>query len=127
MATASSQLQRSLRSYRLPNQPAYRQVAVHGKYVRGSSFSMRWIESPDGFCRFCFLAKKKNGNAVYRNKCRRLLRPLFYNMVPHIQKPVWAMIIVSDKAGEVSSERFRDTAQKIFTKMEWNNVPAGQD
>ncbi|PWJ68102.1 ribonuclease P protein component [Fibrobacter sp. UWR4] len=81
---------------------------------------MRWIDSPDGFCRFCFLAKKKNGNAVYRNRCRRLLRPLFYGMVPHITKPVWAMIIVNDKAEEVTSERFRETAEKIFKKMEWS-------
>ena len=81
---------------------------------------MRWIDAPDGFCRFCFLAKKKNGNAVYRNKCRRLLRPLFYGVVPNIQKPVWAMIIVSDNSKEMSSERFRESAQKIFHKMEWD-------
>ena len=81
---------------------------------------MRWIESPDGFCRFCFLAKKKNGNAVYRNKCRRILRPLFYGIVPNIKKPVWAMIIVSDNSKEMSSERFRESAQKIFHKMEWD-------
>lgn len=109
----------TLRSYRLPSQPAYRQVAVQGKYVRASSISMRWIESPDGFCRFCFLAKKKNGNAVYRNKCRRILRPLFFGKVPSIQKPVWAMIIVSDNAQEMTSERLRDSALKIFSKMGW--------
>ena len=39
---------------------------------------MQWIESPDGVCRFCFLARKKNGSAVYRNRCRRILRPIFF-------------------------------------------------
>jgi ribonuclease P protein component len=80
---------------------------------------MRWIESPDGFCRFCFLAKKKNGNAVYRNKCRRILRPLFFERIPYIQKPVWAMIIVSDKSDVMCSERMRESAYKVFKKMEW--------
>ncbi|SHK73947.1 hypothetical protein SAMN05720468_10636 [Fibrobacter sp. UWEL] len=30
------------------------------------------------------------------------------------------MIIVNDKAEEVTSERFRETAEKIFKKMEWS-------
>lgn len=115
----------ALRSYRLPSQPAYRQVAVQGKFVRASSLSMRWIESPDGFCRFCFLAKKKNGNAVYRNKCRRVLRPLFFGMVPSIQKPVWAMVIVTDSSSEMTPQRLRDSAFKIFRKMEWQAGATG--
>ena len=81
---------------------------------------MRWIESPDGFCRFCFLAKKKNGNAVYRNTCRRVLRPLFYAKVPDIQKPVWAMVVVTDSSAEMTPQRLRESAQKLFRKMEWD-------
>ena len=30
------------------------------------------------------------------------------------------MIIVSDNSKEMSSERFRESAQKIFHKMEWD-------
>ena len=86
---------------------------------------MRWIESPDGFCRFCFLAKKKNGNAVYRNKCRRILRPLFFGMVPNIKKPVWAMVVVTVGQQELTSEKLRESALKIFNKMEWADQSAG--
>lgn len=81
---------------------------------------MRWIDSPDGFCRFCFLAKKKNGNAVYRNKCRRILRPLFFGKVPEISKPVWAMVVVTDSQQDMTSERLRESALKIFSKMGWD-------
>ena len=86
---------------------------------------MRWIDSPDGFCRFCFLAKKKNGNAVYRNKCRRILRPLFFGMVPNIKKPVWAMVVVTVGQQELTSEKLRESALKIFNKMEWADQSAG--
>ncbi|MCF0216511.1 MAG: ribonuclease P protein component [Fibrobacteraceae bacterium] len=106
----------------MPSQPAYRQISAQGKFIRASSLSMRWIESPDGFCRFCFVARKKNGNAVYRNKCRRVLRPLFFGMVPSISKPVWAMIFVSDNAKEMTPERLRESAEKLFRKMEWGKV-----
>jgi len=82
---------------------------------------MKWIDSPDGSCRFCFLAKKKNGNAVYRNKCRRVLRPLFFGMVPKIEKPVWAMVIVTDPAPRMTSARLRESAMKIFRKMGWES------
>ena len=85
---------------------------------------MKWIESPDGFCRFCFLAKKKNGNAVYRNKCRRVLRPLFFGMVPQIKKPVWAMVVVTDPASQMTPARLRESAMKLFRKMEWT-LPEG--
>lgn len=88
---------------------------------------MRWIESPDGFCRFCFLAKKKNGNAVYRNKCRRVLRPLFFGAVPGISKPVWAMVVVNDTSAEMTPERLRESAQKLFRKMEWGAPKGGAD
>ncbi|MCQ2060814.1 MAG: ribonuclease P protein component [Fibrobacter sp.] len=111
----------TLRSYRLPTQPAYRQVTIQGKYVRASSLAMRWIESPDGFCRFCFVARKKNGNAVYRNKCRRVLRPLFFSQVPEIKKPVWAMVFVNDDSKEMTPERLRESALKLFRKMEWRS------
>jgi ribonuclease P protein component len=80
---------------------------------------MQWIESPDGVCRFCFIAKKKNGNAVYRNRCRRILRPVFFAQVPLIEKPVWAMLFVNDNSKIMNSERLREAAKKIFEKMRW--------
>ena len=73
------------------------------------------------------MAKKKNGNAVYRNKCRRILRPLFFGMVPAISKPVWAMVIVNDSSKEMTPERLRESALKIFRKMEWALPEGGSE
>lgn len=51
--------------------------------------------------------------------CRRILRPLFFAMVPQIKEPVWAMIIVSDNSQIVTAARLRESAQKVFAKMNW--------
>lgn len=60
-----------------------------------------------------------NGSAVYRNRCRRILRPIFFEKAPTIAAPVWAMIFVNDKEGEMTSKRLHVAAFKIFEKMGW--------
>ncbi len=36
------------------------------------------------------------------------------------------MIIVSDNSKEMSSERFRESARKIFHKMEWDKTDVAE-
>ena len=79
---------------------------------------MRWIESPDGVCRFCFIAKKKNGNAVYRNRCRRVLRPLFFERALSLEKPVWAMISVNVKSSEMNADLLRESGTRLIEKLQ---------
>lgn len=79
---------------------------------------MRWIESPDGVCRFCFIAKKKNGNAVYRNRCRRVLRPLFFKQALSLEKSVWAMISVNVKSSEMNADLLRESGTRLIEKLQ---------
>lgn len=79
---------------------------------------MRWIESPDGICRFCFIAKKKNGNAVYRNRCRRVLRSLFFLKAKTFEKPIWAMISVNGKSSEMKAETLHEASARLIEKLQ---------
>lgn len=45
---------------------------------------------------------------------------MFFGMVPSIKKPVWAMVIVTDSSKDMTPERLRESAQKLFHKMEWD-------
>ena len=45
---------------------------------------------------------------------------MFYAKVPDIQKPVWAMVVVTDSSAEMTPQRLRESAQKLFRKMEWD-------
>jgi ribonuclease P protein component len=48
-------------------------------------------------------------------------------MVPNIKKPVWAMVVVTVGQQELTSEKLRESALKIFRKMEWVDQSTGCD
>ena len=50
---------------------------------------------------------------------------MFFGMVPSIKKPVWAMVVVTVGQQELTSEKLRESAFKIFRKMEWVDQSAG--
>ena len=50
---------------------------------------------------------------------------MFFGMVPNIKKPVWAMVVVTVGQQELTSEKLRESALKIFNKMEWADQSAG--
>lgn len=59
-----------------------------------------------------------NGNAVYRNRCRRILRPIFFEASSHLKEPVWAMIFVNENFKDMTPERLHESATKLLSKME---------
>ena len=52
---------------------------------------------------------------------------MFFGKVKDISKPVWAMVIVTDRAEEMTAERLRESAFKIFRKMGWDSPEAGTE
>ena len=79
---------------------------------------MRWKATLDDFCRFCFLAKEEIGTAVYGNRCRRVLRPFFFQWASLSEKPIWAMMSFNGKSSEVNSEVLRSSGERLLEKLE---------
>ena len=52
---------------------------------------------------------------------------MFFGMVPEISKPVWAMVIVTDSQQDMTSERLRESAFKLFHKMGWTAPDGGRE
>jgi len=80
--------------FRFPSQVSYSIVASKGERRRLGFLSLKIMPAPDACSRFCFIVKKKNGNAVFRNKCRRILRSVFFNEAKDFKSPFWIMVTV---------------------------------
>lgn len=108
-----------MQNFRLPAQQDYRQIAIAGKKLYAGKLFLKYIESPDGVCRFCFVAKKRNGCAVFRNRCRRILRPLFFAASRNAPKPYWCMIFVGENEKDFSRERLHADAEQALQRLGW--------
>jgi ribonuclease P protein component len=84
----------SLKSFRFPSKAAYGVVASKGKRLKFGFLNLKMLPAPDACNRFCFIVKKKNGNAVFRNHCRRVLRSIFFNEAKNFKSPLWIMAMV---------------------------------
>jgi len=77
------------------------------------------MPAPDACNRFCFIVKKKNGNAVFRNKCRRILRTVFFKEAKSFKSPFWIMAIVDMSQINANWEALRENAREVIDK--WLN------
>ncbi|MDR1829585.1 MAG: ribonuclease P protein component [Candidatus Fibromonas sp.] len=84
----------SLKRFRFPSKASYSIVASKGERVKFGFLSLKILKSPDACSRFCFIVKKKNGCAVFRNRCRRVLRPVFFNEAKNFKSALWIMAMV---------------------------------
>jgi len=77
------------------------------------------MPAPDACNRFCFVVKKKNGNAVFRNKCRRILRSVFFKEAKNFKSPFWVMAVVEMSHISANWDVLRADAEEVIAK--WLN------
>jgi len=97
----------SLKNFRFPSKASYNTVASRGERVKFGFLSLKILQSPDACNRFCFIVKKKNGCAVFRNRCRRVLRPIFFNEAKNFKVPLWIMAMVEMNKANADWEALR--------------------
>jgi ribonuclease P protein component len=102
--------------FRFPSQDSYNVVASKGKKLRLGFLSLKIMPAPDDCNRFCFIVKKKNGNAVFRNKCRRILRSVFFKEAKNFKLPFWIMAVVEMSKVNANWEALRADAEMVAGK-----------
>jgi len=92
-------------------------VASKGKRLRLGFLSLKIMPAPDDCNRFCFVVKKKSGNAVFRNKCRRILRSVLFREAKNFKSPVWIMAIVDMSHTNANWKVLREDAGKLAVEL----------
>jgi ribonuclease P protein component len=92
-------------------------VASKGKKLRIGFLSLKIMPAPDACNRFCFVVKKKSGNAVFRNKCRRILRSVLFKEAKNFKSPAWIMALVEMSQADANWEALRGDAGKLVLEL----------
>lgn len=109
----------SLRQHRLRQPWQFEQIARKGAKVFAGSLLYKHLPSPDGENRLAFVVRKKSGNAVFRNRVRRMLRHQFYASFSHVKEPKWGMLQYLGSDSQFDDAILHRDAAALISKMGW--------
>ena len=109
----------SLLAHRLNRPEQFEKIATKGKKLVSGSIVFKHLPSPDGSVRLAFVVRKKCGNAVFRNRIRRILRHQFYAVFPQVAEPRWCMLQYLGSEKSFNSETLHREAADLLAKLGW--------
>jgi len=101
----------SLKKFRFPSRVSYSLVASKGKKLRAGILNLKSLPASDACNRFCFVIKKRNGCAAFRNRCRRILRNIFFEAAKNFKKTLWIMVIADMNEDNANWKELRESAK----------------
>lgn len=104
----------SLRAHRLSNRSDFEKIAAQGKIVKAGLLSLKYIPSPDDSSRLAFVVRKKSGNAVFRNRVRRILRQAAFIDKNFQQHHFWGTVLYFGNASSFDAEALRQNMEALL-------------
>jgi len=109
----------SLQSHRLSRPQDFENLARKGKKIFSGTLLYKHVPSPDGAVRLAFVVRKKCGNAVFRNRVRRILRHQMYAALGKVKEPRWGMIQFLGTSKEFHAAQLHADTAELLGKLGW--------
>ena len=95
----------------------FRRLYNRGKTVTDPALVIYYSKNRAGICRIGITTSKKIGNAVERNRSRRLLKEAFRSICPQVSPCYDIVIVARSKTKYVKSTRLAEIMQRIFSEQ----------
>ena len=94
----------------------FRRLYNRGKAVTDPALVVYYSKNRAGICRIGITTSKKIGNAVERNRSRRVIREAFRQVCPDLNPCYDIVIVARSKTKYVKSTRLAEIMMNIFEK-----------
>ncbi len=94
----------------------FRRLYNRGKTVTDPALVVYYSKNRAGICRIGITTSKKIGNAVERNRSRRLLREAFRSVCGDVSPCYDIVIVARSKTKYVKSTRLAEIMRRIFAE-----------
>ena len=98
----------------LKNNPDFRRLYNRGISITNPALVIYYSKNRAGICRIGITTSKKIGNAVERNRSRRLLKEAFRSVCPQVIPQYDIVIVARSKTKYVKSTRLAEIMLEIF-------------
>jgi len=78
----------SIRRHRISRRSEFAGLYAQGKSASFKNLKIRYLPADDGEVRFAFVLNRKTGNAVRRNRLRRIMRAVMNQQLKSFKQPV---------------------------------------
>ena len=95
----------------------FRRLYNRGKAVTDPALVVYYSKNRAGICRIGITTSKKIGNAVERNRSRRLLKEAFRSVCPRVIPQYDIVIVARSKTKYVKSTRLAEIMLEIFNSQ----------
>ena len=92
----------------------FRRLYNRGKAVTDPALIIYYSKNRAGICRIGITTSKKIGNAVERNRSRRVIKEAFRKVCPRVMPCYDIVLVARSKTKYIKSTRIEDIMTKIF-------------